>query len=349
MIWAKKHKGIVFFVFTIVLFALCKLIPRLAEIYHQTFFALWRIAWDYTLAHLPFAFFPVAVLLLLFTLWKWRQQWLDILSIWAASFFWLWGFHYALPVRIPVNPMFETLDPERLYKAVLLANDSTQCYLQEANDALSKCPTDPNYVQREQLEVELISRGLSIHGKPVVKSSGEFDLLRKIGIGGIYMPYASEGYFDGSFLPERQVFVMHHEMCHAYGIADEGECDFIAFCALRKGDPLNPLANAVVRYAAWLELYISLRSELLSHYPEAKSRIDSFQNPLLAAKMEELRQNATQHEAWIPGAASQVNHGYLNALGVRGGIKSYDRLITLFMQENWHFFETKPDSLRGNH
>jgi hypothetical protein len=348
MIWAKKHKGIVFLAITILLFLLYKLVPELANIYHYTFFALWRIVWDSTLANIPFILFPFTLVLLAFTLWKWRKQWVNVISIWIASFFWLWGFHYALPPLFPLDEKQKEVSPEVLYKATCMAADSTNFYLQDACEALKYTSLTKHHLQKEAVEMQLTKTGLKPFGEPNVRSTMDFDVLRKIGIGGIYMPYALEGYFDGTFLPERQVFVMHHELCHAYGVTDEGECDYLAFCALQNADKANSMSYKVAKYVSWLELYISLRSELLMHFPDAKSRIDGYQEPLLAAKMEELRADAKAHLPWFPGAAENMNHGYLSAMGVQGGIKSYDRLVTLYIQENWQLFETKPDSVRGH-
>jgi hypothetical protein len=340
MIWVKKHKGIFFCALTVVLFVLCKFVPIVAWAYHHSLFALWRWIWDYTLAQIPIAFFPIAILLLIFSIWKWRKVWMDLIAIWVALFFWLWGFHYALPPHIPLSSPYSTIQTEALYKATLMAADSTSYYLQNAQGALFQMPLAAHYLQREALESELKNRGIHPFGKPVVRSSGESDLLRKIGIGGIYMPYASEGYFDGTFLPDRQVFVLHHELSHAYGVTDEGECDYMAFCALRKGNQRDSLADVVVRYAAWLEMYLSLRGELLAHFPEAKARIDAYEEPLLAAKMDALRQNAKDHPTWFPDAAVQMNNAYLQTMGVEGGVKSYDRMVSLYMQENWESFSS---------
>jgi len=162
------------------------------------------------------------------------------------------------------------------------------------------------------------------------KAFNDHYFLRKIGIGGIYMPFTTEGYTSNQQSAFTLCFTQAHELAHVYGISNEGEADYVAYRALMRSK------NEHAHYAAQFELLRTIRS-LLKTADEAKWLTVVKATPRqVNADLLYLRFQNILHPEFFQGLGSEINNQYLKAMGVHGGIASYDEMI------NWIFVEDEP-------
>lgn len=308
----------------VVMASLLHRFPEFTEsVYRDFIFKGVRWLIDLTLAWLPF---PTIVLFLAFIfgvhVYKWRRRQLFIYRPWYRGmansigillvwFYLAWGFNYSAPgvadkLGISPNALTGRMEDELYDLAVKqaeqarAASDTSDFYLQ------NMAPRD---VQTIHLAVRdyLQHIGFATPGNPQMRLVSKRGWMRRLGVSGIYMPFTGECHADASYPLLRQWFIVAHEYAHAYGVTDEGECNFIAFAALTSsGQPK-------LVYAAWFELIGDLINQ------ERKERTPA--NVLTDRR--EMRRNADRYPPLLGRIPEISNDLYLRSQGIDEGLNSY--------------------------
>lgn len=159
------------------------------------------------------------------------------------------------------------------------------------------------------------------------KAFDDHFFLKKIGIGGIYMPFTAEAYTSKHQSEFSLAFVQAHELSHAFGISNEGEADYVAYRALMRSK------NVHAHYAAQLELLRTIRSILRFSDEKLWEQVVKATPIEVNTDLVYLRFQHSLHPEYFKGLGSQINNQYLHAMGVQGGVASYDEMV------NWIYVE----------
>jgi hypothetical protein len=248
---------------------------------------------------------------------KFIKHFIHSLAVVVCLFFWCWGFFYTFPPMVAK----EKVQPQLSAQAVFDFGENVIKNMERP----SPCQTLHHDTLRSAVYRFLKKRNRCYSEKNsarchVLKDGGA---LYRLGISGIYFPFTGEAYTSSALPSFSQNFTIAHELAHAFGITDEGEADYTAYCALKE------LNTEESNYAANLELLLTIRSVL-------KQNNDSLWKLLVQRTSLEvntdvlfLRWKRIQYSDLFNGAGSSLNHIYLQTLGVEEGIQSYDRLLEL--------------------
>lgn len=159
-----------------------------------------------------------------------------------------------------------------------------------------------------------------------VKTVGATWLLDALDLSGIYSPWTGEAHVSASLPSMVLPATAGHEQAHQRGVARENEATFTgALAAIHSDDPY-------VRYSGWARIIRSLQRDMAradrAAWDEAMERLA----PGVRRDWGDYIRWYEEHRSIAGPAASAVNHTYLRAHGVPGGIQSYDRVTTLLLE-----------------
>ena len=303
-------------------------------IYRHLFFPAFRFVWDYTIGLLPFPLVLLVIIALVGgfihaiiksvrgqrnILWM-LTGWL---ASWVASFFWMWGFHYACP-----NLM--TYTPQQLRTADYYAWALSQAAELDSLRRLASGTLDdelPADSLRQAVKRVLREHDWPLSGAPEVHALRDGGWIRRLGIAGIYLPYAGEAYTSATFTPLARHFIMAHELSHAYGVTHEGEADYVAWQALRTSPA------PALRYAGALQLFMQLRGALRVQHDSLWRHVVQHTPRLVQRDIELLRLDNGRYPEWRKGLGERVNDRYLKLMGQADGVATYDLFLDMAWQE----------------
>ncbi|MEM6723647.1 MAG: DUF3810 family protein [Bacteroidota bacterium] len=330
--------------------------PGLTEtLYSRGLFLGVRWLFDHTLTILPFPVFYLAAVFLLFGLIRWivvsnrknrgksfgyriGQFFLSLGGIIGAILFFflfLWGFNYGrIPMEDQLSLHLEPLDSLAVLQELnwTLENTIESRYTLPGMDS-----TEAFEPQFDLQELELSIRESTsqlldeidyptagrVRGR-VLRPKG---ILARFGTAGVYIPWIGEAHIDAGLHPLQYAYTMSHEMAHAFGVADEGSCNFVAFRAcLLSADPR-------VQYSAWLAHLRYLLGEYRRHLEkkeEDRGAYAAFRKTLPLAiqlDMNAINQELEKYPDWVNGAF--FNNLYLKTQGVSEGVQSYNRVVLM--------------------
>ncbi|MEM7037383.1 MAG: DUF3810 family protein, partial [Bacteroidota bacterium] len=147
--------------------------------------------------------------------------------------------------------------------------------------------------------------------------------LLRLGISGIYNPFAGEGNIAGASTPQRYPTIMSHEMSHGYGFGDEGTCNFLAILAC--GHSKDPF----LAYTGWLSYWSYLAVDLNKRDPVLYRMLRGHIPPGMRADLRANYNNSRRYAGAIARLGKKVNNAYLKAQGVKEGVQSYNRVVLL--------------------
>lgn len=305
------------------------------QVYRNAWFNALRWIVDACLVWLPFpAFWLVVGIVFLLLLRGWMRRTLFIYRPWYRGiantlgwllivFYFSWGFNYSAPGFVEKAQLQVSNQQAGFGNALLrLAISEAESARILADTSVFfdfNQPKNINDVIHVEVRSVLSKAGFKTPGNPNMRLVPG-GVMRRMGISGIYFPFSGECHVDASYLPLRRYPIVAHEYAHAYGVTDEGECNLIGFLALVRS------RNASFRYAAWLDVILSLRVEL-DELPQALQR-----------DIDRLRVDARNYPPIIPGMAEFANNLYLKANGVDEGIESYSRtpvLVNAAINQGW--------------
>jgi len=325
------------FVFTLVVLFLFKLFPGLADaIYRGIIFPFIRMAWDYTIGLLPFPIIYLvligAPLSLFYHIKKARKNGYSVLWMasgklagWAASFFWLWGFNYWCSDL--QSDELRGLSDQQLYELGVSASRSAA---QERSDIAHPFAERKDAIDLVNWEVKEIlqQKKWKTYGNPGYHTLNDNGFIRRIGISGIYFPYAGEGYSSNTFNPLSSYFIAAHELAHAYGVSHEGEADYVAWSALRN-DSIPEF-----RYSAHVYLLKSVRSLLRASNDSLWMKLVQQTDAKVNRDIALMRLEWELYPEFNPGLGEKVNDHYLQLMGNPQGVRTYDQFVELVWNDS---------------
>ncbi|MDT8341480.1 MAG: DUF3810 family protein, partial [Longimicrobiales bacterium] len=158
-----------------------------------------------------------------------------------------------------------------------------------------------------------------------VKTVGATWILDALDLSGVYAPWTGEAHVSASLPSMVLPATAGHEQAHQRGIARENEATFAGALAAIHAD------DAYVRYSGWARIVRALQRDL--------SRVDrAAWDRAMEALLPGVRRDWGDYVRWYEEnrspagpAASAVNHAYLRAHAVPGGIASYTRETGLLL------------------
>jgi len=136
--------------------------------------------------------------------------------------------------------------------------------------------------------------------------------FRAAGIDGVFNPLGHEPILAGGIPDFELPFLMAHELAHVYGIADEGDANFVAFLATVESD------DPGFQYSALFEMWLHLGKYSLALGPGPKLDFQTFQARVLAHEIPQ-----------VTRLQSAILDSHLKANGVAEGVKSYSKFVAL--------------------
>ncbi len=323
--------------------------PELVEKYYATGFYQWiRKVFDYSLSNFPFPsiylFFTIFVIILFFNMrdWyvkfklkqfsfsAWLRKFVGFLGGLVFFFFLLWGFNYnRLPIEkhmdLKVSPLnlselkaeleLETKEIVELRKLIPEAGDSA---LTKAN-----FPADLEIHLRENLAKNLKQYEYPAEGKIRGRLLNPPGIFLRFSSAGLYFPFVGEGNIDAGLHPIQWPYVMTHEMGHAYGFADEGTCNFLAYISCSSSP------HPAVAYAGHLSYWRTLAIQYLRYEPEAYKAFRDRLPAGIRADLNAVNEQMDKFPDLVPNLQPRVYNAYLKAQGIPEGMLNYKRVIML--------------------
>ena len=216
-----------------------------------------RTLLDYTFGLIPVPFLYVLILILLVVIILKTKRGLQsqkpflqklgsfLFSIFAFLgmiiflFLFLWGFNYSrIPLesqlRIQPNPLsIKELKQELdLNTKKLIEKRARVPNVDSLSFNESHLPPKMESQIRKELAFTLKSLGYPDIGNPPLRLLRPKGVLLRISTAGFYLPLTGECNVDSGLHPIQLPFVIAHEYSHAYGITDEGSCNFLAYLEL---------------------------------------------------------------------------------------------------------------------
>jgi hypothetical protein len=326
--------------------------PGLVEsLYARGLFVGIRVIWDYSFALLPIPLLYLSILILLALGIRWIIKMrkrsstrslkersittgLNLLAFGLGAiglFFWLWGFNYS---RIPLDQQLDLqkVQPQReaLIEEVKLTIDrmalARNLVAPMDSNALSISALPPQLEKKVRNSLEGLLAEINYPSLGRVRGRKIFPKGWLIGMGatGIYIPFVSEGHFDGALHPIQHPAVMAHEMSHGYGFTNEGVCNFLALLACERSE------EPMIQYAGLLMYFRYLTHDLFRMDPAYYRQLIPNLPVGIQADLSAIRENRKKYKAWFPDFSRKVYNRYLQSQGVKEGIKSYNKVVGLY-------------------
>jgi hypothetical protein len=253
---------------------------------------------------------------------------------WAGAlvffFYVLWGFNYnrvgvEKQLHLEVMPLdLAALKAEAEGTARALVE--TRASIPEATKAALDDGLLPRSIEnaiRPSLSKVLEEGGFPVSGRARVRPLWPGGLLMRMSSSGFYLPYCGEGYIAGNLTAPEEPFVTAHEMVHVYGIADEGAANFLGYLACESsGDP-------IIRYSGLLSYWNYVFAELAGASRDEAVRIAGRLPEGVKADIRAVRENWDKYRGPLRATAQAVYERYLKSQGVKEGMRSYDRFVSL--------------------
>lgn len=341
---------------SILLRYLFSLDPNVTErIYSKGIFLGIRFVLDYSVGLLPFPFFYLIIVILVFFIGKTIVQWIRtkkdkkekeiswknrilkvLLSIGAFIgiivffFYFFWGFNYErLPIEVHLKLKPEPLDINGIRSEAKLA-------FQMAVDARENIPfADNNALDtrflpegfdnkiRVLLEKVLKAMGYPVPGRIRGRRLWPGGLLMSFAVGGFYLPFTGEAYVPANLTAMEIPFSMAHEMAHGYGFPEEGTANFLAYLAcISSKDPL-------IKYSGCLQYFSYISNDLYRASIEEYKELIKKLPPGIISDSVRINMNWKQYRGWFMDLGRKINDAYLKSQGIREGVKSYNRFVVL--------------------
>jgi hypothetical protein len=323
------------------------------RVYSRGIFVGWRSIWDITLGRSPvpllYIFVPAAIFRAVWLAARpnsprrprtARSTWARIkggcliaagwTGIAAFSFYALWGFNYnRIGVEKQLRLEAASLDlagirSEAVWTARMLGE--TRAMIPGATrEALGPAMLPPGLeaAVRSCLSGVLAKAGYPSPGRARVRTLWPGGLMMRFSGTGIYLPWLGEGYVAGNLMPSEKPFVVAHEMVHAFGLTDEGAANFLGFLACEAS------GNPAIRYSGLLSYWSYVFAELVRGSRDEAGEIGKRLPEGVKADLRAARENWDRYRGPLRAAARVFYEGYLRTQGVREGMKSYDRFVSL--------------------
>ena len=247
----------------------------------------------------------------------------------VTLFYWMWGFNYG---RTNLGESFfdreyVSVDPAEFKRRWALQTNRVntlreKVVVPEDTDRLTEEYTT---LYRKTAEEMPFFFDLDTRLKPRCKEFIPEGFLLRLNTAGFYFPLGSESYVDKALHVSQKPAVIAHELAHGYGITDEGEANFVGYLLSQaSGDPL-------AQYSSALMLWLYMASDGRRLDPEfAQSEWDNL-SPAVWIDLDERRKLDDRFPEFMPHMRDAIYDSYLSMNQVEGGIKSYNRFVTMVL------------------
>ncbi len=239
-------------------------------------------------------------------IWILLAEFLSIIFIW---FYLGWGFNYT-------NPVMETIESKLASYDV----DSERVFaIQEIQ----------KHYTTERLSTETIISELKNQAAILIIKNGQYNpnihtqcrllhpgFLLSIGVSGVYWPFVGESNIDDGLHYLPKITTIAHELGHAYGITDEGACNFFSWLVCTQSKYTS------IKYAANLTYFKSL----LVHAKDRKATINLLDTKV-KEDLEAIKQTYLKYPSIIQ--TNWIYDKYLKLFSVEGGIDSYSKVVVM--------------------
>lgn len=246
----------------------------------------------------------------------------------VTLFFILWGFNYGrIPLEERLNLHVKPLTQEQLMQE--LSNTST--HLARIRGMIKKdTATIPQIVFINNVEDnsrEALNHTLAdLHYPYSSKIRGRIvfeDMFLVFSIGGQYLPFVGEGNVDDAVYYSKKPFYLMHEMAHGNGFTEEAACNFLAYVSCVSSNNLS------LQYSGELNYLVYLLAELRYRDKEGYERFQTSMPLALRKDLEAMNRYYEEHTFKTGFIGDMVNNVYLKLLGVKDGVKNYDKMVLL--------------------
>jgi hypothetical protein len=305
-----------------------------AEFFYGRFiFPLTRWIYDYTIGLLPFPFVYVVILLLAIGMWRLLKKSSSILEaskaaamyilLFVALFFWSWGYNYQRPtVKEKLALTIPLVKMEHVERMFCRLTDSLPVW--RADLVVSPVDSLESLVRLEAKKF-LQDQSIVAPGRPRIRGLKPNGVLLGISTAGIYIPYSFEAHYDNGLHQLALPYIMSHEVSHAFGITDEGECNFLGALICRNStDPYFKYSGGIYELQ---RLYGAMVS-----YGFNADQLRSDIDQLVLADIKEIRLKHDQYPTYFPEKLRNLLYDtYLKSQGVKSGLASYGEVLGLLM------------------
>lgn len=316
---------------------------QVESFYSQGIFKAIRIAMDKSITNIPIPLWSIFAVVLIFWLIRQgikssrktlpvQQRLLNFLfSILAfvggtvGLFLFLWGFNYARPsIKDHIGIVFSKPRKADLKLELEL---ETKALIADRN--LIESIEFKDYKSMKQLAkknlIDVFDDYEFPHfGDPNLKLNQPHGWLLRWSTAGFYFPWAGDCNVAPGLLDMQLPFVMSHEYAHAYGVTNEGECNFLAYLASLKAE--NPFIRYSGRFAYWQFLRKNYRRNF------GDEEYKKFFNDLPEKIQEDViavYENGLKYPDILPNLRYATYDLFLKSQGVKEGNASYSEIIEL--------------------
>ncbi len=237
----------------------------------------------------------------------------------------MWGFNYCCHDVLP-SEKHGMMTKQQLFDFGKHVSEELNIQLRP-NMIISEDDINVDLI-RESVKDHMQKYGIPALGNPKFNNIGFHAIMRRLGVAGIYIPFTGQAHGDNSFLPATSCFIMAHELSHAYGVTSEAEADYVAYASLKQMNSTD-LSVLDFRYFADLELLRTIRYQLRQSDSNLFNSLDSLISFEVMEDIVAIRNNARSYPEFFPGMQESVNNQYLKMMGVKDGVKNYDRFVDL--------------------
>lgn len=254
---------------------------------------------------------------------------LGFLGIVVTGFYWFWGFNYSREkMATRANLILEGLNKEEILEEYSWVTDQ----IKQLTDSMPIEVWRENNFQYEETLEQAVRQGVQsvlndFHipnglQAPITFVRPKGTLLR-ISTAGFYWPFTGESHVDGGMYPLQWPHVIAHELFHAYGITDEGECNFLAFLACNRSGDVRVLYSGLVGY--WQYVASDARFHLREEYENLREALPaSFRKDVRT-----IYQYLDKYPDILPKVRNVIYNSYLKSQGIHEGMKSYNQVVML--------------------
>lgn len=237
-----------------------------------------------------------------------------------ALFYFMWGFNYTRPsfgAKFPLEqaPMDSISWANEIFFAKNQLEASRPKQLKEYELA------DIEKLVRNNVKAVTADFGYVVPGRIRVKPLWPKGTLLRIKTAGFYLPHAGEAYIDPGLHPIQQAYTLAHEMCHGYGVTDEGACNFLAYLALYNS------MDSTIRYSAHMAYYRYVAGEYRFRFPRSYKTIRDSLPLTIQNDLDEINANLSKYPDFFPKWRDKIYENYLQMQGIKEGMASYDNVI----------------------
>ncbi len=252
----------------------------------------------------------------------------NIISIIIVLFFWLWGFNYCStePEKI-MRITSQNSSENELYDMLLVSKDTLE-KMTKRSDFQNRYETI-NTRKIDSLVKQFCSQ--NINNQLIINKYLPNTAIRQIqpngwlsgfGASGIYNLFTGECNIDNDLHHIQKPSTIAHEFTHAYGITDEGFCNFVAYIVCSQSP------NFQDRYSAELMFWRTIAREYKQFDPEKYANLRSTLSAEIITDLNDINKTILEKPVFIENHTEIYDH-FLKAQGEEEGVLSYDKVIGL--------------------